>query len=92
MYFKSRVHEWKNKKGLIHFLLFDSKWEQKQKDVEKSIQKFIFKVRYSWIMEQTSLDAIVLSFKLESFKTFLNIVLWLFFKDFWEIFWDLFSL
>ena len=36
MYFKWYGHEWKNKKGFIHFLLLDFKWEQKQKDVEKS--------------------------------------------------------
>ena len=31
MYLKWYEHEWKNKKGLIHFLLLDIKWMQKQK-------------------------------------------------------------
>ena len=34
-YLKPDDHEWKNKKGLINFLLFDFKWERTQKDVEK---------------------------------------------------------
>ena len=36
MYFKSQVHEWKNKEGFIHLLLLYIKWEQNQRDVEKS--------------------------------------------------------
>ena len=39
-YFKSHVREWKNKKGLIHFLLLDIKWERKQKDVKNNLRHF----------------------------------------------------
>ena len=36
-FLKPDGHEWKNKNGLIHFLIFDFKLEQKQKEVEKSV-------------------------------------------------------
>ena len=38
-YFKPDGHEWKNKKGFIHFLLLDIKWEQTQKYVENLVHK-----------------------------------------------------
>ena len=38
-YFKTDGHEWKNKKGFVHFLLLDIKWEQTKKEVGKSAQK-----------------------------------------------------
>ena len=34
IYLKSHIHEKKNKKGLIHFLLSDIEWQQKQNYIE----------------------------------------------------------
>ena len=50
MYSTPDGHEWKNKKGLMNFLLLDNKWELKQKDVENQV----FKKKLSNIGEKIS--------------------------------------